>query len=45
MIMSLLVLGSYIKDKFTTKVITNLVALIGTLEVFMYGLMVIFAYI
>lgn len=43
--MSLLVLGSYIKDKFTTKVITNLVALIGTLEVFMYGLMVIFAYI
>jgi hypothetical protein len=44
-IMSLLVLGSYIKDKFTTKVVTNLVALIGTLEGFMYLLMAIFAYV
>lgn len=43
-IMSLLVFGSYIKDKFTTKVITNLVSLIGTLEGLMYGLMIIFAY-
>ena len=43
-ILSLLVFGSYIKDKFTTKVITNLVSLIGTLEGLMYILMIIFAY-
>ena len=43
-ILSLLVLGSYIKDKFTTKVLTNVIALIGSLEILMYLLMVIFAY-
>jgi hypothetical protein len=43
LILGLLVLGSYIKDKFTTKVLTNLIALTGCLEMLMYLLMVIFA--
>lgn len=42
--LSFLVLGSYIKDKFATKVLTNLIALVGCFEIVMYSLMVIFAY-
>jgi hypothetical protein len=41
--MSFIVLGSWLKDKFFTKVITNLIALIGSFEVIMYLLMVIFS--
>lgn len=41
--MSFLVLGSYIKQKFFTKVLTSLIYLIGSFELIMYGLMVGFA--
>jgi hypothetical protein len=41
--LSILVLGSYIKDKFFTKVNTNLIALIGMQEMLIYGLMVCYA--
>ena len=44
MLLCLLVLGSYLKDKHFTKVITNLIALIGSLEILMYLMMVIYAY-
>lgn len=40
---SFLVLGSHLKEKFFTKVYTNLIALIGCFELPMYGLMVGFA--
>ena len=40
-----LVLGSYLKDKFYTKVLTNLICLIGCLEIFMYVMMVLFSII
>ena len=43
-LLSLLVLGSYLKDPQTTKVYTNLIALIGLLEIFMYVLMAVFAF-
>ena len=39
------VLGSYLKDKFYTKVVTNLICLLGCLEVVMYVMMVIYALI
>ena len=39
-----LVLGSYLKDKHFTKVTTNIIALVGSLEVVMYVMMVIYAY-
>ena len=39
----LLVLGSYIKDKFFTKVPTNLIALLGSQEMLIYILMVCYA--
>ena len=39
-----LVLGSYLKDKFYTKVLTNLICLIGSLEIVMYIMMVLMAY-
>lgn len=41
--LSVLVLGSYIKDKFFTKVKTCLIALIGMQEILIYGLMVCYA--
>jgi hypothetical protein len=41
--MCFIVLGSWLKDKFFTKVITCLIALIGSFEVLMYTLMVIFS--
>lgn len=44
MLLCLLVLGSYLKDKEYTKVTTNIIALIGSLEIFMYLLMVIYSY-
>jgi hypothetical protein len=37
------VLGSYIKDKFFTKVLTCLIALIGMEEILIYGIMVCYA--
>lgn len=37
---SFLVLGSYLKEKFFTKILTNLISLIGMFEIIMYGLMV-----
>jgi hypothetical protein len=40
---SFLVLGSYLKEKFFTKVYTCLLSIIGSFEVFMYALMVIFS--
>ena len=40
-----LVLGSYLKDKFYTKIVTNLICLIGCLEVVMYVMMIIYAFI
>ena len=40
-----LVLGSYLKDKFYTKVVTNLICLIGCLEVVMYVMMILYALI
>lgn len=45
MLLSLLVLGSYLKDKQSTKVYTNLICLIGSLEVIMYVMMAIYAYL
>lgn len=36
-------MGSYLKDKFLTKVLTNLIALIGSLEILIYILMVCYA--
>lgn len=42
---SFLVLGSYLKEKFFTKVNTCLIAIIGSFEVPMYALMVIYAVI
>jgi len=39
----LLVLGSYLKDKDFTRVLTCLIALIGSLEIFVYFLMVVYA--
>lgn len=44
MLLCLLVLGSYLKDKHFTKVTTNLIALIGALEIVMYLMMIGFAY-
>jgi len=44
MLLCLLVLGSYLKDKVYTKVTTNIIALIGSLELVMYLLMVIYSY-
>lgn len=41
--MSLLVLGSYLKDNQVTKVLTNLICLIGGFEIFIYCFMVGFA--
>lgn len=41
--LSILVLGSYIKDKFFTKVNSNLIALIGMQELLIYGLMFCYA--
>jgi hypothetical protein len=41
--LGLLVLGSYIKDKFFTKVLTNLIALISMSEILMYLLMVAYS--
>ena len=43
-LISFLVLGSYLKEKLFTKVYTNLISLIGALEVLMYVLMVVYAY-
>ena len=40
---SFLVLGSHLKEKFFTKVLTNLIALIGAFELVMYLLMVVYA--
>lgn len=40
---SFLVLGSYLKEKFFTKVYTCLLCIIGGFEIVMYGLMVGFA--
>jgi len=45
MLLSLLVLGSYLKDKQRTKVKSNLIALIGSLEIIMYVMMIIYAYL
>jgi hypothetical protein len=45
MLLCLLVLGSYLKDKHFTKVTTNLIALIGALEIIMYLMMIGFAYV
>lgn len=42
---SFLVMGSYLKEKFFTKVYTCLIAIIGAFEMPMYGLMVAFAII
>ena len=36
-------MGSHLKDKFLTKVITNLIALIGSMEMLIYILMVCYA--
>ena len=44
LLICLLVLGSYLKDKQATKVLTNLIALIGSLEIIMYVMMVVYAY-
>ena len=44
MLLCLLVLGSYLKDKHFTKVISNLIALIGSLEIIMYLMMIIHSY-
>lgn len=44
MLLCLLVLGSYLKDKAYTKVITNIIALVGSLELAMYLLMVFYSY-
>ena len=44
MLLCLLVLGSYLKDKHFTKVISNLIALIGSLEIIMYLIMIIHSY-
>ncbi len=41
--LAILVLGSYIKDKFFTKVNTNLIALIGMQELLLYGITVCYA--
>jgi hypothetical protein len=41
--LSILVVGSYIKDKFFTKVKTCLIALLGMQEILIYGLMVCYA--
>lgn len=41
--LSILVLGSYIKDKFFTKINTNLIALIGMQELLIYGLIFCYA--
>ena len=41
--MSLIVYGSYLKEKFFTKVYTSLICLIGSFEVLMYVLMVGFS--
>lgn len=40
---SFLVLGSYLKEKFFTKVYSCLICIIGAFEIVMYGLMVGFA--
>ena len=40
---SFLVLGSYLKEKFFTKVYTCLLSIIGSFEIVMYGLMIGFA--
>lgn len=40
---SFLVLGSYLKEKFFTKVYTCLLCIIGSFEIIMYTLMVAFA--
>ena len=45
MLICLLVLGSYLKDKQETKVLTNLISLIGALEVIMYVMMAVYSYI
>ena len=36
-------MGSHLKDKFLTKIYTNLIALIGSLETLIYILMVSYA--
>ena len=36
-------MGSYIKDKFFTKITTNLIALIGMQEILIYGLIVCYS--
>lgn len=41
--LGLLVLGSYIKDKFFTQVLTNLIALISLPELLMYFLLMAYA--
>ena len=45
MLICLLVLGSYMKDKQETKVYTNLISLIGALEIIMYVMMAVYSYI
>jgi len=40
---SFLVLGSYLKEKFFTKVYTCLICIIGSFEIVMYSLMVAFS--
>ena len=41
--LGLLVMGSYLKDKFLTRILTNLIALVGSLEMLIYILMVCYA--
>lgn len=41
--LSLLVLGSYIKDKFFTKIYSNLIALLSLQEMLMYILMLAYS--
>ena len=45
LLLCLLVLGSYLKDKQETKVFTNLISLIGSLEVIMYVMMAVYSYL
>ena len=45
LLLCFLVVGSYLKDKPSTKVLTNLIALIGSLELLMYVMMAIYAYL
>ena len=44
MLLCLLVLGSYLKDKSSTKVKTSMICLIGCLEMILYVIMGLYAY-